>query len=1249
MKLDRRLLALARPQRAWLLATVAAGYAGGLAAIWQARLLSRVIARVFLEGADGAGVAGLLALLLALCLARAALAAGGEAAGGQLASRIKAGLRVRLFDRLQALGPTQWRQPSGAPGHTQDHAGELINALTEGVEALEAYFSQYLLQLALAALLPLTILAVVLPLDALSAAVFALTAPLIPFFMALIGEAANALTRRQWTALSRMSAHFLDVLQGLATLKAFGRSREQEGAIAHIGERFRQATMGVLRVAFLSALVLELAATLSTAVVAVEIGLRLLYGRIAFEQALFVLLLAPEFYQPLRLLGSRFHAGVAGLAAGERLFQILAAHAGEGSGRPSEGASLRPSPAGCSASAGGGRPSPPGLRPAGIAFENVRFTYPGDRPALDGVTFEIPAGKTLALAGESGAGKSTLAGLLLGFLQPQAGRITVDGVPLSSIPLEEWRARLAWVPQNPYLFADTVAANIRLARPAASLEEVVAAARLANADEFIHQLPQGYETHIGERGNRLSAGQAQRIALARAFLKDAPFLVLDEPTAFLDAETEARLQEAIRRLSAGRTTLLIAHSPRAPALAEAVALLENGRLAWAGAPGDLPAAPGPSPGLREAQPFGEAPAHLPAPQAAPLLPRSEVLQAASPPASGRESPPGPPVTRRAALLRLLSLLAPYKTRLLLSTLLGFATVASGIGLMAVSAYLISAAALHPSIAALQVPIVGVRFFGLCRGVFRYLERCLSHDVTFRALARLRTWFYRAIEPLAPARLGLHHSGDLLARAVSDVASLENFYGRAVAPPLVALLTALLAGVILAPFAPAAAALLLALLIAAGVGLPLAVHALSRASGSRLVRQRAALNVALLDGIQGLADLQAYGAHSRQLARISRLSWEVAAAQARLAWVGGLQGGATSLLTGLGAWSILLLAIPLVRAGSLEGIGLASLVLGAMASFEAVIPLPQAAQHLESCLVAARRLFSLVEASPPVLEPPRPWPLPPSFALEARQLRFSYPAEPPEQEAGEERPQPRGGRPPVERARAAPALDGISFSLPPGKKLAIVGPNGAGKTTLVHLLLRFWDYEQGQLLLGGRELRGYRPEDARTAFAVVSQPIHLFNATLRENLLLARPSATSEEMIQATKAAQLHDFIASLPEGYETWIGEHGLRLSGGQRQRLAVARALLKDAPILVLDEPTANLDRANARRLLQAVLHGREERAVLLVTHLLDGLEAMDEILVLQGGRVIERGRHEELLRSGGLYRRMWEAQNQGISEAVC
>ncbi|HHM24218.1 MAG TPA: thiol reductant ABC exporter subunit CydD [Bacteroidetes bacterium] len=547
--MDSRLWNRVLSHRGRFLLVVGFGLLSGVATVGLAFVLSTLIDRLFLRGAAFDALRPLVVVFFIFALLRFGALWLQKSLAGSLAADIKAQLRRELAGKIAALGPlfTQKRR-----------SGELASVLLQGVDRLEAYLARYLPQLFLSVLIPFIILILVFPRDLLSGLVFLFTAPLIPLFMVLIGNVAQALTEKQWRVLAWMNGFFLEVLQGLVTLKMFGRSREQVHRILAISDDFRNATLRVLRVAFLSALVLELVGTISTAIVAVEIGLRLLSGHIAFQSALFILILAPEFYLPMRILGSHFHAGMEGVAAADQIFPLLAQQPAVRSGKK--------------------RPPEDLLRQL-IRFERVSLVYPqANRPALQDVQLVLPAGKTTALVGPSGAGKTSLANLLLRFVAPTSGQILVGGENLAEFDLKEWRKAVAWVPQRPFLFHGTLADNVSMGMADVSEAEILDALRQANAEEFVAQLPQGIHTPIGERASRLSGGQAQRIALARAFLKDAPVVILDEPTSNLDPVVEAQLAEAIRRLCKGRTVLLIAHRLKTVVHADQIAVMSEGRI-----------------------------------------------------------------------------------------------------------------------------------------------------------------------------------------------------------------------------------------------------------------------------------------------------------------------------------------------------------------------------------------------------------------------------------------------------------------------------------------------------------------------------------------------------------------------------------------------------------------------------------------------------------------------------------------------
>ncbi len=555
MNFDRRLIHLISGVKGSLIASIASGILAAVFIIGQAGALSKIIDGAFLQNKPLDSLWLLLGLFALFSLGRAFFVWNEQNKANKLASHIKNDLRHRIHRQLQKLGPVYLKG---------ERSGEISNTLLNGVESLDAYFSQFLPQLLLllSTLIPLSILLFVFPIDFLSGLVLLLTAPLIPFFMTLIGSLAEKLNRQQWKALSRMSAHFLDVLQGLTTLKLFGRSKEQIKTIFRISDNFRHTTMKVLKIAFLSALVMELVASISIAILAVEIGLRLLHGNFNFEQAFFILVLAPEFYLPIRLLGTRYHAGMEGMAAAQRIFEILETPAPEVASDEKLKIDITSSP---------------------MRFINVEYAYGnGDRPALRNINFAIQPGEKVALVGPSGAGKSTINSLLLRFIQPTSGKIFINESDLNEVDPDAWREHIAWVPQHPYLFHQSIADNIRLAKSDATDSQVAEAARRANIHNFIESLPEEYDTLVGERGARLSGGQAQRIALARAFLKDAPFLILDEPTANLDPQVEALIQQSLQQLMKNRTVLITAHRLNTVFQADLIVVLSQGTIAQMG-------------------------------------------------------------------------------------------------------------------------------------------------------------------------------------------------------------------------------------------------------------------------------------------------------------------------------------------------------------------------------------------------------------------------------------------------------------------------------------------------------------------------------------------------------------------------------------------------------------------------------------------------------------------------------------------
>ena len=560
--LDRWLAARASRLQPGIGRVVALGMGSGMLVVVQAALLAWIVSEVVMHGAGLRDVWPALAAMLPAIALRFALIRLAERAAFTGAASIRGELRSELLRKVQALGPVWLRGEA---------SGALAAHLVQGVEALEGYYARWLPGRALAVMLPFAILVVVFPVDWTSGIVLLTTAPLIPIFMILLGKSAADVNQRQWKLLAMLGARFLDSLQGIATLRLFNAGRREAAVVARLSEAYRSSTMKVLRVAFLSSVVLEFLATLGIAVVAVLVGFHLFYGKIQLLRGLFVLLLAPEFYMPLRTLGSHYHERLDAIAAAERIAEILEL----------------PEPV----QAGAGVPLALADRHT-IRFDAVSHLWSAGSPALDGLSFVAEAGCITALVGPSGAGKSTVLNLLLGFARATAGTISINGQALDGIDPDEWRSQLAWVPQRAHVFAGSVLDNLLIARADADFAAVRAAAVCAGADEFIQSLPDGYDTQLGERGAGLSGGQIQRLALARAFLKDAPVLLLDEPTASLDVRTQAQIHESLRRLARGRTVVLIAHRLSTAALADTIVVMEQGKAVQSGTHAQLAAEDG---------------------------------------------------------------------------------------------------------------------------------------------------------------------------------------------------------------------------------------------------------------------------------------------------------------------------------------------------------------------------------------------------------------------------------------------------------------------------------------------------------------------------------------------------------------------------------------------------------------------------------------------------------------------------------
>lgn len=1130
--LDPRLVRHLAPARVALTGVVAAGLAAaGLVVVQAVAVTGLVVAA--LPGArpdghlGGHGVGAWALLVAATLLARGVVGWLGDLAAARAAGRVGTALRRRLLTAVLA-------DPRTAGEGRADGATAVL--LTRGVAAAEPYLTRYLPTLVLAAVLPPLVLVVLATQDLLTAAIVAVTLPLVPLFGALVGLATRDRAAEQWQAMGVLSGHFLDVVRGLPTLVAHRRARAQSGRIGALTERYRRASLATLRVAFASSAVLELVATLSVALVAVTVGVRLAGGHLDLSTALLVLLLAPEASWPLRRVGAEFHAAAEGVATFEAATALLDA--------------VPPADPGVAAPAG-----------AALVLDGVGLTHVGRRvPALPPVHAVVPAQGLIVVTGPSGCGKSTLLALLADQVPARATRVgsllvasegRVHGVAVHGAA---WRSQVAHLPQRPLFCSGSIAANLRLAVPAATdaqLWEALAAVALA---ERVRDLPGGLDADVGEDGAPLSAGERARLALARIMLAvtvgGRRWVLLDEPTAHLDALTARVVLDAVVALARQVAVVAVAHDA-------ALVDLADHRI-------DLP---GP---LARPESAGVAAAPDEEDDADDLPP------AAQDPAD----PPGPTARRLAALLWG-------------AGALGALASASGVALTATAGWLIVQAADRPPVLTLLVAIVGVRAFGLGRPVLRYVERLRSHDAALRLLTRRRVEVYDAIVPLVPARLGVAgRRGEVLASLVDDVDAVVDRELRVRLPLRSAVGVTTLATGVAALLLPAAGLVVgLGSLLACGGAWALAHLGVRRAEPDA-VAARTALSAAVVEAVTIAPELRAWQAEDAGAGAADRASAATASASLRAA-----AGPATARLWILGVAGATVASVGVVGStatarGAVSGPVVALLTLLPLALLDVWLPLADAGALAVRTRAAAARLERWRRQAPAVREtvtvPAPTGPTDPT-GLAWRGARARWTSD-------------------------GPTLPPLDLVLEPGERVALVGPSGCGKSSAAALALRFLDPRHGRVELNGTDLRSLALDDVRARVGLVDDDPHVFATSVLENVRLARPGASRREVAGALREARLGAWLDDLPDGLDTMLGTGHADVSGGERARIAIARALLADAPVLVLDEPTAHLDPPTARALAHEVLAGPRRRTVLWITHAPIGLDLVDRVVRMAG-----------------------------------
>lgn len=1173
---------------------------------------------------------------------------------------VKRILREKIYNKLLKLGVSYRDKVS---------TSEVVQLSTEGVEQLETYFGKYLPQLFYSLLAPVTLFIILSFVDFKASLVLLICVPLIPVSIVAVQKFAKKLLNKYWGIYTSLGDSFLENLQGLTTLKIYEADEMKAKEMDEEASRFRKITMKVLTMQLNSTSVMDIVAYGGAAVGMVVVLKEFFVGNVNFAGTLTIVLLASEFFIPLRLLGSFFHIAMNGMAASDKIFNLL------GLEEPQDGTKDFP----ClneekieynAKDSTENRMEDGAIITSGnaIEFENVEFSYEENRKILKGIYLSLPKGSFISLVGESGCGKSTIAALLTGTLKGYQGKITISGVELSEIREEEILKNITLIRHNSYLFKGTVEENLRMAKLDATEEELEAVLQKVNLLGFLRE-QQGLKTLLQEKGSNFSGGQCQRLALARGLLHDSPIYIFDEATSNIDAESEEMIMEVIHEMAKEKTVLLISHRLSNVIDSDCIYFLKDGRIAESGTHKELLMKEGAYANLYENQRKLEAFAALGKAEKRTAACESNLESSlesniecnlksnleselksnfkdnnfsSNKADSLAEKEKKQESTRRSAVVimgKLIGLVKPLFPIMMAAILLGtlgylsaiFLTIFAGQGILSGLKELFDIVAAKNGNGVWIAHLTGVKVLFVCmivmavlRGVLHYIEQYCNHFIAFKLLAIIRHKVFASLRRLCPAKLEGRDKGNLISIITTDIELLEVFYAHTISPIAIAILTSTFMTIFIGRYQVWAGVLAAGAYLVVGCLIPIWNGRHGSKNGMEYRNAFGEMNSFVLDSLRGLDETIRYHQGSKRGNELSERSKALGKKQRKLSHLEGVQRSLTNLVILLFSFGMLFLCLSFYQKGAISLAGVIICTISMMGSFGPVVALSGLSNNLNQTLASGERVLRILEEEPMVEEVPE-GEMPERKVLEA-------------EVSGEETPERKVITGKVSRETVGKenlrftgaSMEHVTFSyedevilsdysidLEPGKIIGIHGASGSGKSTMLKLLMHFWDVQQGSVNINKENIKKLPTTTLRKLEGYMTQETHLFHDSIANNIAIGKVGASREEIMEAAKKASIHEFIMTLPDGYDTQVGELGETLSGGERQRIGIARAFLHDAQLLLLDEPTSNLDSLNEGIILKSMKESAEEKTVVLVSHRESTMQVADVIFKMNHGRL--------------------------------